>query len=64
MKVPCRDNIDPFRLPVELAEAVVGLLVEDCCVAAGAIYTSNDLGQSSGWHLLRNMGCKHCSEEN
>ncbi len=32
----------PSDLPVELAEVPVGLLVEDCCVAAGAIYTSND----------------------
>lgn len=38
----------PSDLLVELAEAVAGLPVEDCCVAAGAIYTSNDLGQSSG----------------
>ena len=38
----------PSDLPVELAEVLVGLLVEDCCVAAGAIYTSNDLGQFSG----------------
>lgn len=27
----------PSDLPVELAEVLVGLLVEDCCVAAGAI---------------------------
>ncbi len=45
----------PSDLPVELAvvaEAVVGLLVEDCCVAAGAIYTSNDFGQSSGMYYV------------
>lgn len=42
----------PSDLPVELAEVLVGLLVEDCCVAAGAIYISNNLGQSSGIHYV------------
>ena len=42
----------PSDLPVELAEVLVGLLVEDCCVAAGAIYTSNDSGQSSSIYYV------------
>jgi hypothetical protein len=52
MFIPSDLPVEPVEVPVDVVlepvavVAPVALLVEDCCVAAGAIYTSNDLGQS------------------